>query len=33
VYLGEIEQVPIGDDTVLELEIVKNLRKRCLEAE
>ncbi|CAL5363947.1 unnamed protein product [Camellia sinensis] len=33
VYLGEAEQVPIGDDKVLELEIAKNLRKRCLEAE
>ncbi|KAL0382192.1 UNVERIFIED_CONTAM: protein RETICULATA-RELATED 5, chloroplastic [Sesamum calycinum] len=33
VYLGEAEQVPIGDDKDLELEIVKNLRKRCMEAE
>ncbi|GFZ15078.1 DUF399 family protein, putative [Actinidia rufa] len=33
VYLGEAEQVPIRDDKELELEIVKNLRKRCLEAE
>lgn len=33
VYLGEAEQVPIPDDKELELEIVKNLRKRCEEAE
>ncbi|XP_057489409.1 protein RETICULATA-RELATED 6, chloroplastic-like [Actinidia eriantha] len=33
VYLGEAEQVPIRDDKALELEIVKNLKKRCLEAE
>ncbi|OWM87381.1 protein RETICULATA-RELATED 5, chloroplastic-like [Punica granatum] len=33
VYLGEAEQVPIKDDKELELEIVKNLRKRCVEAE
>lgn len=33
VYLGEAEQVPTRDDKVLELDIVKNLRKRCLEAE
>ncbi|KAK4436470.1 protein RETICULATA-RELATED 6, chloroplastic [Sesamum alatum] len=33
VYLGEAEQVPIRDDKDLELEIVKNLRKRCVEAE
>ncbi|KAL3834792.1 hypothetical protein ACJIZ3_009528 [Penstemon smallii] len=33
VYLGEAEQVPIRDDKDLELEILKNLRKRCLEAE
>lgn len=33
VYLGEAEQVPIRDDKVLELEIVKNLRKKCLEME
>ncbi|KAL0359129.1 UNVERIFIED_CONTAM: protein RETICULATA-RELATED 6, chloroplastic [Sesamum angustifolium] len=33
VYLGEAEQVPIRDDKDLELEIVKNLRKRCMEAE
>lgn len=33
VYLGEAEQVPIRDDKELELEIVKNLRKKCLEAE
>ncbi|KAJ4833042.1 Protein RETICULATA-RELATED 6, chloroplastic [Turnera subulata] len=29
VYLGEAEQVPTRDDKELELEIVKNLRKRC----
>lgn len=33
VYLGEAEQVPVKDDRELELEIVKNLRKRCLESE
>lgn len=33
VYLGEAEQVPVRDDKELELEIVKNLRKRCAEAE
>lgn len=33
VYLGEAEQVPIRDDKELELEIVKNLRKKCVEAE
>ncbi|WOG94104.1 hypothetical protein DCAR_0313396 [Daucus carota subsp. sativus] len=33
VYLGEAEQVPIRDDKDLELEIVKTLRKKCLEAE
>lgn len=33
VYLGEAEQVPTKDDKVLELEIVKNLKKRCLETE
>ncbi|PIN19007.1 hypothetical protein CDL12_08321 [Handroanthus impetiginosus] len=33
VYLGEAEQVPIRDDKELEIEIVKNLRKRCVEAE
>ncbi|XAR65990.1 hypothetical protein NMG60_11012021 [Bertholletia excelsa] len=33
VYLGEAEQVPIRDDKELELEVVKNLRKRCLEEE
>lgn len=32
VYLGEAEQVPIRDDKELELEIVKNLRRRCLES-
>ncbi|CAK8566430.1 unnamed protein product [Lathyrus sativus] len=31
VYLGEAEQVPVRDDKELELEIVKNLHKRCLE--
>lgn len=33
VYLGEAEQVPIHDDKELELEIVKNLAKRCTESE
>ncbi|CAN4087235.1 unnamed protein product [Withania somnifera] len=33
VYLGEAEQVPTQDDKELELEIVKNLRKRCAEAQ
>lgn len=33
VYLGEAEQVPTHDDKELELEICKNLRKRCLESE
>ncbi|WCJ19965.1 hypothetical protein M5689_002233 [Euphorbia peplus] len=33
VYLGESEQVPVKDDKELELEIVKNLRKRCVESE
>lgn len=33
VYLGEAEQVPIHDDKELELEIVKNLGKKCLESE
>lgn len=33
VYLGEAEQVPVRDDRELELEIVKNLRKRCIESE
>ncbi|KAK0592629.1 hypothetical protein LWI29_022497 [Acer saccharum] len=33
VYLGEAEQVPVKDDRELELEIVKNLRKRCVETE
>lgn len=31
VYLGEAELVPDRDDRVLELEILKNLRSRCLE--
>lgn len=33
VYLGEAEQVPVRDDKELELEIVKNLTKRCAESE
>ena len=33
VYLGEAEQVPIRDDRELELEIVRQLRKRCAENE
>ncbi|GAA0183245.1 hypothetical protein LIER_30696 [Lithospermum erythrorhizon] len=33
VYLGEAEQVPIGDDKELELEIVKKLHKRCVQFE
>ncbi|CAI9772193.1 unnamed protein product [Fraxinus pennsylvanica] len=33
VYLGEAEQVPTRDDKVLEFDIVKNLMKRCLEAD
>ncbi|KAF2319196.1 hypothetical protein GH714_013896 [Hevea brasiliensis] len=33
VYLGEAEQVPVKDDKELELEIVENLRKRCVERE
>lgn len=33
VYLGEAEQVPTKDDKELELEIVRNLRKRCLDSE
>lgn len=33
VYLGEAEQVPVRDDRELELQIVKNLRKRCVESE
>ncbi|KAL3630550.1 Protein RETICULATA-RELATED 6, chloroplastic [Castilleja foliolosa] len=33
VYLGEAEQVPVRDDKELELEILRNLKKRCLEAE
>ncbi|KAK7281079.1 hypothetical protein RIF29_08755 [Crotalaria pallida] len=31
VYLGEAEQVPVRDDKELELEVVKNLHRRCLE--
>lgn len=33
VYLGEAEHVPIRDDKELELEIVRNLRKRCAECD
>ncbi|CAK9326284.1 unnamed protein product [Citrullus colocynthis] len=33
VYLGEAEQVPIRDDKELELEFVKNLKRRCGESE
>ncbi|XP_002520805.2 protein RETICULATA-RELATED 6, chloroplastic isoform X1 [Ricinus communis] len=33
VYLGEAEQVPVKDDKELELEIFKNLTKRCVENE
>ncbi|KAI9110733.1 hypothetical protein K1719_018171 [Acacia pycnantha] len=33
VYLGEAEQVPVRDDKELELEIVKNLHKRCIGSE
>lgn len=33
VYLGEAEQVPTRDDKDLELEIVRNLRKRCIETD
>lgn len=33
VYLGEAEQVPVKDDKEVELEIVKNLKSRCLEQE
>ncbi|KAL8161044.1 hypothetical protein V2J09_012533 [Rumex salicifolius] len=33
VYLGEAEQVPTREDKVLELEIVKNLRRKCVESE
>lgn len=33
VYLGEAEQVPTKDDKELELQIVRNLRKRCVESE
>ncbi|KAM7276647.1 hypothetical protein ACFE04_018513 [Oxalis oulophora] len=33
VYLGEAEQVPINDDRVLELDIVKSLLKRCVETQ
>lgn len=33
VYLGEAEQVPTRDDKEVEIEIVKNLRKRCAQLE
>ncbi|CAN1172881.1 Protein RETICULATA-RELATED 5, chloroplastic [Linum perenne] len=33
VYLGEAEQVPTREDKILELEIVKSLRKRCIEGQ
>ncbi|GER46612.1 hypothetical protein STAS_23669 [Striga asiatica] len=33
VYLGEAEQVPVRDDKELELDIVRNLRRRCAEAD
>ncbi|KAL8535373.1 hypothetical protein ACS0TY_011136 [Phlomoides rotata] len=33
VYLGEAEQVPTRDDKELELQIVRNLSKGCVEAE
>ncbi|KAK9127315.1 hypothetical protein Syun_016112 [Stephania yunnanensis] len=33
VYLGEAEQVPVRDDKEMELQIVKSLRKKCLEQE
>lgn len=33
VYLGEAEQVPVKDDKELELQIVKNLKKRCVGSE
>lgn len=33
VYLGEAEQVPVRDDRELELEILKNLKRRCAETE
>ncbi|KAL2926639.1 Protein RETICULATA-RELATED 5 chloroplastic, partial [Bienertia sinuspersici] len=33
VYLGEAEQVPIRDDKDSELEIVKNLKKKCVESD
>jgi len=33
VYLGEAEQVPVRDDKDLELEIVKNLHKRCVDVD
>lgn len=33
IYLGEAEQVPIRDDKELELEMVKSLKKLCVESE
>lgn len=33
VYLGEAEQVPTRDDKELELQIVRNLSKGCVEAD
>ncbi|CAN0909837.1 Protein RETICULATA-RELATED 6, chloroplastic [Linum grandiflorum] len=33
VYLGEAEQVPTREDKILELEIVKSLRKRCIDSQ
>lgn len=33
VYLGEAEQVPVREDKVLELEIVRSLKNRCSESE
>ena len=31
--LGEAEQVTVKDDKELEIEIVNNLRKQCIESE
>ncbi|XP_028797650.1 protein RETICULATA-RELATED 5, chloroplastic-like [Neltuma alba] len=33
VYLGEAEQVPIRDDRELELEMLKNMHRRCIGSE
>lgn len=33
VYLGEAEQVPVKDDKELEVEIVKDLHRRCVGSE